>query len=75
MNYLLRYIYMIGIAEPVVAGIVVALFNTYIINNFNPFILCSEAVVEPHHGDGSSTTTMNSDINHIHIHHANFLYI
>ena len=58
-----------SILEPICAGIFVAIFNKYIINHHWSFSVCTDAVHETtHEDDSSTTTTINSDVGHIHMH-------
>ena len=64
------------IVEPILAGVFVSLFNKYILNQINPSVLCCKTTHETVHesdrdeSDSSTTTTsINSDINHIHVVH------
>lgn len=59
-----------SIMEPIAAGIIVALFNKFVINHHWSFSACSEATHETtHEDDSSTTTTINSDVGHIHMHY------
>ena len=64
---------MTSVLEPIAAGILVAIINKKIINSCNNiwmFDQCMTTTHETRHEDDSSTTTtINSDVEHVHIHY------
>ena len=59
---------MTSLLEPVAAGIVVAIFNKYIINKIDPLGWCYTNCCEKEEDDcvSSSSTSMTSDAGHVH---------
>ena len=60
------------ILEPIAAGILVALFNKYILGRLDPLAACSTLCTKKTDDDdctSSSSTTCNADVGHIHMHY------
>ena len=59
---------MTSLLEPVAAGIVVAIFNKYIINKLDPFGWCYNHCCEKEEEDctSSSSTSVANDACHVH---------
>ena len=59
---------MTSLLEPVAAGIVVAIFNKYIINKLDPFGWCYNHCCEKEEEDcvSSSSTSVTNDDCHVH---------
>jgi len=61
---------MTSIIEPIAAGLLVTIINKYIINNNSLFDQCMTITHDTRHEDDSSTTTsINTDVEHVHIHY------
>jgi len=61
---------MTSIIEPIAAGLLVAIINKYIINNNWLFDQCMTTTHDTRHEDDTSTTTsINTDVEHVHIHY------
>ena len=59
---------MTTILEPIAAGVVVALFNKYILGKLDPFAACVAACAKPEEDDcvSSSSTSVTADVGHAH---------
>ncbi len=62
---------MTTILEPIWAGIVVALFNRYVLGTLDPLAACNAACAKEDHDDertSSSSTSVTAGTGHVHVH-------